>query len=190
MSTLTEQSKALVIEGEQLLSRLDALKELSRFGKATVDGSLHYGLMVDPDIDLVVSMDEPTLEAAAGAAKYFACRHDVRRTFISNHLDFASRLAHQPKGVYLGLNVPVGERMWNFDIWFLQPGAEAVMVGMPDDWYKLLSEQQKECILQLKQALIDSGEYGKILFSADVYRGVVIGHAENLEQLKTWLQNE
>ncbi len=181
-------SKALVAEGEQLLKQLDAISVLSQFGTVTVDGSLSYGLMVNPDIDMCVWMAPPTLEAAAKAAQYFASRADVRRTFVSNHLNFKSRLAHQPTGVYLGLNVPVGERMWNFDIWFLKPGAEAVMADMPDAWYKKLSEQQKEQILQLKYDLIQAGDYGKTVFSADVYRGVVLGKVRTVQELQSWLK--
>jgi hypothetical protein len=180
----------LVVEGRKLLEQLDAINVLSRYGEVNVDGSLLYGLMVNPDIDLCVWVGDPTLEAAAEAAKYFASRKDVRRTFVSNHLDFASRLAHQPKGVYLGLNVPVGQRMWNFDIWFLRPGSEAVMEGMANSWYKGLSERQKESILQLKNGFIETGEYGKTIFSADVYRGVVLGGVAEQESLKRWLENE
>ncbi len=187
MSELLEQSDLLVKEGTKLLADLGLITLLEHYGEVEVDGSLVYQLMVNPDIDITVYTDVPQLEVVAGIANQFITRHDVRGTYVSNHLDFEGRYPHHPKGVYLGLTVPIGRNKWNLDIWFMPRGAEAVMDGMAQDWYKQLSTGQKETILQLKFELIGSREYSSSIFSADVYRGVVLGGVSAVGALKSWL---
>lgn len=193
MSHLLRQSEELVLEGRELLKSLKLEEVLSQYGKVTIDGSLSYELMVLPDIDIGVWCQAPSIAAAQQVADYLKSQSNVQHVDVADTLSTPSAIPHHPDGIYLGIKALSRARTWNIDVWFLQPGREARLPDLAEDWYKHLSRHQKETILSLKQALVEAGEYGTSMQSptalngVDVYRGVVLGGVDSVGELRDWL---
>ncbi len=165
---------ALRLEAERLMRQTSLIESLSRIGSTKVGGSFSYRLMVDRDIDIHVLtlLGRNSLPLRARACQ------ELLRSISNIHklklVDFVNhpRDSTKPRGIWIGLKIDFNGHVWNVDIWLVESEADLRMQDnhltiREVDQLKLLSDDEREDILLMKQKNMDSNHR---VPSAEIYR--------------------
>lgn len=186
---LNEQELSLNNTARTLLADSGLENTLSQFGKMEIVGSLVAGLMVKPDIDLVVYTEEkPNVTAVVGLApKLYELLHGLYR------LEFYDNKHHGADGVcYLGAQVQREDMDWQIDITFCRP-QDSYFDSRIKAWVKAMTDEQRLTILGLKNQLIEQDRYKgasskppQSFRSVNVYEAVFEGGAQSISDLENY----
>ncbi|HVZ66837.1 MAG TPA: hypothetical protein VG917_01115 [Patescibacteria group bacterium] len=173
-------------EAHEVLDKLDLLNILSRYGPPQIVGSLATGLMTwkDIDIEIVGPIDE---EKYWKVVKKIFHTPGYKRTFV---IDFRKSVnPNTPKGLHICItdySLREGEDPWKMDIWFVDRNEGEITFH---DWIKdKISDENKPYLLSLKKEARKYPNYGKDIFSIDVYKAVIEHNAKNIEDFKKYLR--
>ena len=184
-SDLLEKQASLQAQAAEVLKRLDLLKLISRYGRATVVGSVALVLMTWPDIDI-------DLKSKAGInnhdyfeiiKKIFA-QKDVRKlTLIDNR---ASLEKNRPPSFYIGLVYDLDGVSWKIDIRYMNSA---------DDWAEQYIDKIKSrltaakiaSILEIKTAFHSHPLYGREIHGHMIYEAVLDQGISTLKEFKKYL---
>lgn len=186
---------------ENLITRADQLQRAARrlfdqlplfalweaYGLPILVGAVQTGLMVEPNIDLNVIMDAPSLDACFAVLR--AVGNDTAHfddLFIRNHLHDSTPT------LYVGIGYQFAGELWIIDNLifgkqhphrsFAHQTTEAIRRG--------LDAQTRLRILQIKnQRLHTHGRHmggGRGLDSLDIYRAVFDGGAATYAECESW----
>ena len=86
-SALLARAHTLQAEARRIIDRLDLIGRWTAVGRLLVVGSVAYGLVVEPDIDMEVYMPRPRVAAGFSIVSQFAVVPGVRRVRFANELD-------------------------------------------------------------------------------------------------------
>ncbi len=93
-------------------------------------------------------------------------------------------------GHYWGLqfNYPQEGPLWKIDLWTARP--EEFMSASPDrvQWMEKLTEDARFHILEIKDAVCHSSEYGRTLLSVHIYEAVFAHNIRSMDQFTEWWQ--
>ena len=124
-SELIQRADELQRQADRVLEASCLRKILARLGSVQVVGAYCLGLLVRPDIDLIVSASSPDRAAAVRVTKDLLDGGYFQSIVFIDHLTFAGRLDAEmdAKGFYWHLDVPEFEfgQQWKVDIWYLSP---------------------------------------------------------------------
>jgi hypothetical protein len=190
-SERAETAQRLRAEAADLLARTGLFRHLEeRFGKAIVTGSAGYDLMVWRDIDIHMPVESDSCidwaalggELAALLAAAGLVLH--RASFLNDYVDPHPLGA----GLYWGIEFrdEAGEP-WKCDLWGWDPFDFAVRQARDDSLRIDLSRADRDLILRLKtEARARPDYYGIIVSSFDIYRFVIAGAGDSLDDLEAW----
>ncbi len=123
---------ALVLRADELRQQADHVLEnsgictvLSEIGRVEIVGSYSLGLMVRPDIDVIVTCESPERAAAVKATKRILDDGYFQSVVFIDHSTFRRRLdaGMDAKGFYWHLDVPELDFgvQWKVDVWYIDP---------------------------------------------------------------------
>jgi hypothetical protein len=91
-------------------------------------------------------------------------------------------------GLYWGLqfDYPKGGPIWKIDLWTAKP--EEFQSGSPRrvEWMSQLTDEMRFHILEIKNAVWSSTEYGKSLLSVHIYEAVLDWNIYGIEEFQDW----
>ncbi len=175
---------------DKILSKTDLKDTFSKYGKVSqVEGSYSYGLMVYPDIDIGIINNIVTKDNVSKLLKDIASKSYVRKVSFVDNVNHISTRKGNPKGYWIGIEMPFEKDKWGIDCWIQQPNWIDESIGnssITDRDYierlKTLPQESKDIILLIKYELIIRKLYGSKFHSIDVYDAVMQGKVKNIDQ--------
>jgi hypothetical protein len=181
---LLNRSKEQKQQADKLLADSKLIEQLKQFGDIGYSGSYAYDLMLNPDIDLHLILDDYKKHTAS----------KVLNTLIEqgwwNSYTFADwtqdkfRLPQWqwlPRGYYINVRADFGGARWKVDIWLLD---KARYKGdyLAEKMSKV-TDDERLAILQIKEAReskrVNSGSY-------DIYTAVIDDGIKTPEEFTRW----
>lgn len=190
--TLDEAQKQQTIlqqQGQELLNTFDLVSLYAQLGKVQIVGSFKYGLMVLPDVDINVTVENPQskLPNIAELSKRLTSVDGIIKVSVYKNGFYTDPEPGKPIGIWLGLTIFFASQKWNIDTWFVPPdenmSLETTLVNLP--------QAQKDTILLLKAQLRELGRYGrkKDFYSHQIYTAVLDQNAQTIEDLENIYKN-
>jgi hypothetical protein len=186
VSGLSDQDRGLLerqarrqAAAHRLLDELELLERWRAHGRPVLCGSVAYGLVVAPDIDLEV-LGPPDIDAGFALVGRWARDPRVRRVRFTNELDGLNA------GLYWQLRVRHQSELWKVDMWMFGPDHPGPRSGdLVEPLRQALDARSRCAILRIKEeALADRGPGA--YRSIDVYRAVVDDGVTGLAEFDTW----
>lgn len=181
IEALRTQAERLKTQGQKMLDSTRILDALQKHGRVKeIGGSFKNGLMVHPDLDTGVVAESVDRERVTALLTDIYRNESVRFAGITDLVNFRKESKHpdaRPIGYYFGIKIPFEGDMWNIDCWYQTEEWAGLAQGQTDytDRLLLLDQAGKDAVLVLKRYLMDSGEYGVVYLSSDVYEAVLSG---------------
>jgi aminoglycoside 6'-N-acetyltransferase I len=197
MTTPTERAttaRSLLDRANRLLEETDLLELLkSHFGEAVVTGSAGYDLMVWPDIDIHLPVEETRNreyamlggEIAAHLAAAGIRLH--RAQFLDDYVDPHPLGA----GLYWGLEFRDRDGTpWKCDLWGWEPADFRRRHELDRALRESLAKADRDLILRLKtEARERPNFYGVMVGSYDLYRFAIARAGTTLDELVDWVRS-
>ncbi len=187
MQDMLETQRQLQTEADKVVGVLNLNELLSEIGRPTRVGSSAMGLMVRRDIDITVAcakLDKDALAAFAGIGAKLIQRSDcvVATRFRNDCGRWNIEPEKYPDGLYLWLSVVMPDAAkWTVDIWLVdnperQPDLAHLSTLLPR-----LTDTDRNTILKIKQALVESK-----ISSALVYEAVMDHGVRSVAEFEHW----
>lgn len=168
-------------EARKIIQELDLLKLFNKYGDARIVGSVATDLIVKPDIDIHVLIDNNQLMEVINETYVLLLNYqEVKEVRITDYRFMDS--------MKIGIDSYPGETIdWSIDIWvtgeFEKTGFEMVQY-IKDN----LNTDNKKAILELKEYYYQKGllENG---MSSRIYNAVIDHGVKNIHQFKEYLRN-
>ncbi|MGW5364823.1 hypothetical protein [Actinopolymorpha pittospori] len=154
-----------VRDAHQVLAELGLLDRWRRYGDPVLCGSVAYGLVVEPDIDLEVFTDEPSIDDG------FELLHEIAKVPGVARCAFTNGLAGPDQGLYWRIVYDREGVRWNVDNWLLgrdHPGPLSTWLVEP--MLAALTPTTREAVLEIKEAAYERSEPVQGIW---VYRAVL-----------------
>lgn len=176
MNTHAARAEARLQTAQELLRELQLLERWSTYGEATVVGSVALGLVVAPDIDLEIHVENPQVADGFAVMSKLAELPKVRRI---TYLDARDR--HE-RGQYWKLEYE-HEVTWTVDVWVFGPGVPG---GGPltSALRAALTAESREVILGIKEEAAALGERAAGYW---LYQAVLDGGVASYDEFRGWL---
>lgn len=117
-NNLESQASKMKEAGISLMTKSGLFELLGRFGRVHATGSFAYNLMLDPDIDIYLELQDPSRESAKAILNAL-----IDQGFWNGYKFFdwkKFRRPQFPKGYYLGLKTDWKGKRWKIDIWLFK----------------------------------------------------------------------
>lgn len=194
---LLSKQEDLQKEAKEVLSKLNLIDTLSKYGSAQIIGSVALGLMVYRDIDIEVTTNNFIQNSIESLVNDLLQKRSKRIDFVV--LDnLEGNNPNAPQGIYIGLKYfglvednnyfSTNPKVWKIDIWFVSPENTKGPGYVAKIKYQLTSEK-KRIILEIKKSLVSNPKYKKEIFSIDIYTAVLDKQIKNTEEFKDYLKS-
>lgn len=187
-------SDQLTAAANKVLEKYKILELLAKYGQVIPEGSYSYGMMVYPDVDIMVVNPGIKPEQIAELGTALLLTDGINRSEMK---DFTKNERREglPYGYYVSTKI-LAEDLdleWKFDIWLVPalPDTEKRSQGMEKhDWMSQRSSEEKDAMLLLKAQLWEMGIYiHKGVGSFHVYRAVMNG-IRDVDKFFIWMKSE
>ncbi|TSC86819.1 MAG: hypothetical protein G01um101416_584 [Microgenomates group bacterium Gr01-1014_16] len=178
-NSLLAQSAKLKKQADKILFKSDLVKILEKFGKVEFTGSYNYDLILNPDIDLYLVVDEPNKKITQDLVNQFIDQGFWNRIKYADFVNFPypNALESLNKSFYIGLKANINDLEWKVDIWIVS-AKQSEDFRYP--WIKQkLDANTKSIILNLK----NDPNRGSITSFA-IYDAVLNNGVTSIEELK------
>jgi predicted nucleotidyltransferase len=175
----------------ELIEVLNLLDVLRPIGNPVIIGSLRTGLMVDPDIDIVVQVDgRPDIAHCFAAMSSLATNQDIVQVVF-----FENKLSRPFNGLFFDIACQFQGTSWQLNISVFGsdcPHRHAIE-ETSDALLMALTPRIKEIILCIKAERHDLfGPYigaksGQMAATIDLYRAVFDGDVKTYDQAVAWI---
>lgn len=174
-----------------LLQTLNLIDQLHALGTPTLVGSARTGLMVDPDIDIILhTPGPPNIAATFGLLQSLALRDDLVEVVF-----FANRLRQTYQGLALDIGCSFQNVDWQIAIAVFGPDCphRSVMAQTAEAMIGALDDQTRHTILALKAERrrrigpFHGGESLAGCESLDLYRAVFDGKKTDYDAALAWI---
>jgi hypothetical protein len=180
MSELLERAEARQHTAEHILRELDLVNRWNRFGRCNLVGSVAYGLVVAPDIDMEIFCPEPKIEDGFEILRACALSPNVVRT------RFWNALGPPHFGLYWRVDYDHEGEEWKIDMWSMADSySEPCGTHLTEPMLRALTPESRETILRLKEAVRASDTVD--CPSIQIYRAVLDDNVKNIEEFEEWL---
>ncbi len=173
---LLTESSTWKKEADKVLNESDLLKILKKYGDVEFTGSYSYDLILCPDVDMVLTLDDLTKANVKSIVDALIDQGFWNRIKYANFLEFPH--AKYNNSFYIGLKADVYEITWKMDIWVVSKDPVA---DYRENWVvDKLSEESKLTILNLKKnKKVDESSY-------DIYDAVLKHQIKTYEDFLKW----
>lgn len=166
MSNLLDESRKVKNTADKLLKESGLLDFLKSKGEVIFTGSYQADVMLAPDIDVHIKVNELSQKFAVQTLTELIYQDFFRffsfRNFVSNPKEGF------PEGYYIGLKIEFEGYEWKVDVWLVAEMDENQMELI--EHVHELDEESKEKILEMKQDKID----GKTeMTSLEIYKKIL-----------------
>lgn len=183
---LFKKQTELQKQAAEVLTRLDLINELSKYGKTKIVGSVALGLMTWPDIDIdLESKKEINSEDYFKIIKYLFKQKDIKQLILIDNRSAFEK--NRPQSFYIGVIYNFNDINWKIDIRYLT--SSSAYAG--DDLKQIrtqLSEDKIKSILEIKTAFHNHPKYRKEFSGYDIYKAVLEKNISTVEDFKKYLK--
>ena len=179
---LLDRADTLKRQADAVLEKSAIRTMLSRIGHPEIVGSYALGLLVRPDIDIIVTSGAPARAAAVDVTKRILDAGYFQSVVFIDHYTFNKRLDAEmdARKFYWHLDAPEFDfgQQWKLDIWYLAPDQNWFQ-DRTDFFRDLLAAQPdaRRTILRLKHHFLEDKAYthglkGGLICEAVLERGL------------------
>jgi len=181
--TSSERARALRIEADEVLDRIQLREHCSGIGKITPTGSYFLDVMMYPDIDLYLPPTSPG--TLMGVGTRLAALDCVKRVVFEK-----GGPAELAAGLYLKPVVEHGSwgRPWKIDIWSLPM---SIIEKKQEELLRIrerMTSEQREGILECKFKLLTDAGRTPMFSGIHIYRAVIDEGLEDFESIVRYLR--
>ena len=174
MSKFINLNNQLKLEIDSILSKYSLIDLLESYGKVLVTGSYSYDLMAWRDYDLVIELNDYTIETVYALVEEIGVKINPDRLRISNNLNKTE--VNRPQGVWLGVYI----EGWKIDIWLMNTENFEKEVQNSKKWKEKLKDVNREILISIK--LSKDPNYHVKFSSVDLYEAFLEGNVRNAEE--------
>ncbi|MBU1154724.1 MAG: phosphoglycerate mutase family protein [Proteobacteria bacterium] len=176
---LLQKAAELQERGWEVVRRLGLLERWSRVGRPVLVGSLRFGLMGHPNLDLEIYTETPQVADGFAVVSELAQVPGVVQVQYFNALDTADQ------GLYWRVDYQ-DERgdIWDIDNWLVahdHPNA-GLADGLATALEAKLSDEQRLAVLTIKNA----SDRANKARGVDIYKAVMTGGVTTPEEFERW----
>lgn len=176
---LLQKAGELQERGWEVLTRLGLRERWSRVGRPVLVGSLRFGLMRHPNLDLEIYTDTPQVADGFAVVSELAQVPGVRQVFYLNAMDTPDQ------GLYWRVDYE-DERgdLWDIDNWLVahdHPNA-GLADGLAAALEAKLTTEQRLAVLTIKSAQDRANKARGV----DIYKAVMTGGVTTPEEFERW----
>lgn len=180
---LLEQQDRLQKIASELVDELGLAEKLGQLGTFHLVGSATLGLMVWPDIDMEVHVDDYQLSDMLSVAEHLLSQKSVVDVTLRDYRQDPN--PNKPKGLYIGGKAEKDDVRWKLDIWLVR--SQDKQSGDITKQMLSIAEDQKLAILRIKNAVWDNDQYRKKIISMDIYDAVMNFEIRDLDGFSAYL---
>ena len=152
---------------EDILESTDIINILSVFGEVNIVGSLAFDLMTEPDIDIIVTTNNPQ-KSSEDAVAHISKLHLFQKIEYGDFDKFPRE--NRPPFYIFNMKIPWEGQLFEIETWFL-PEAKDQLDFV--EKMKNITEEQRQQILELKLKRKEDGVGKKSLSSFDIYNQIL-----------------
>ncbi|HYG56741.1 MAG TPA: hypothetical protein VD902_01545 [Symbiobacteriaceae bacterium] len=183
MGQAMARAAARLDAARRIMTELRLADHWGRFGQPCVVGAVAHELVVHPDIDMEIYMDQVRIADGFWVLEAWARHPRVTHCRFANHLDGPDQ------GLYWQVRFRDEQDVeWKVDMWSVahdHPGPWGRALVAP--LRRALTDETREAILLIKEALLDRhGEFPSLW----IYRAVVEGGVRTTEEFLRWFARE
>lgn len=189
--SLVTHARTLQHTAQALLSALDLINQLHALGTPTLVGSARTGLMVDPDIDIILhTPGPPDIATVFRLLQSLALRDDIVDVVF-----FGNKLRQPYQGLALDIGCSFSDADWEIAIAVFGPDCphRSVMAHTAAAMIDALDAPTRQTILALKAERrhrlgpFQGGESLEGCESLDLYRAVFDGKQTDYDAALAWI---
>lgn len=172
-------------EAGKLLEDLNLVEVLRHYGDVLLTGSHQYNLMTKRDIDICVSIENPSLDVAFALGRELSMLPWVSSMYFRN--EYILQTPGNPLAMFWCVDVyPPASEKWKVDILIAMPIEVNRVVRAGAALLQGLDEEKRAHILKIKGQLSTTKDYGITFRSTDIYEAVMVGGVNDLAGWKAW----
>lgn len=179
--TLFTRQESLNHSAHKILKELRLLERWQMVGNPYLVGSVAYGLMAAPDIDIeVFCPEEPAIKDGMEILQACAMHPGVYRVSFSNCMNTPD------EGYYWQVRYRDAEQTeWKIDMWSVRKDYPwPTSRDMVDSMQKALTEESRTAILAIKEEML-TGKIARCI-SIYIYRAVLEGGVRSAAEFAAW----
>ncbi|GAA2755201.1 hypothetical protein [Actinopolymorpha rutila] len=174
------RAKLRLDAAHRLLAHLDLPARWSRYGNPVLCGATAYDLIVEPDIDLEVFVDAPSIDDGFEVLHEVAKLPGVVRCAFSNHLNSPDH------GLYWRIVCDHEGIRWNIDNWlFARDHPGPVSARLVEPMLAALNPATRSAVLEIKEEAYARNEPLQGIW---VYRAVLDDGVRGYPAFRDWLR--
>ena len=176
MNSILKSSGDKILYGEGLLNILSTL------GEVKIVGSYDLDLLVNPDIDITIKVEEYDIE------KYFQVCTKIAQSIKPKRIKYVDQSIAKFKafpfesGLFLGLTIPREDFEWGVDIWLFTPEIFEERIKFHNMIKEKLNTTNKETLLRIKKDIYKESNYKSI----DLYNAVLDDNINSIDEFYSW----
>ena len=194
MADLLERQQALQSQAQAVIASLDLITLFTPLGRPVLVGSVVTGLMVWPDIDIVVPCASLDPDRLWDTVRPLASHPRIRQLRWSNVRGrFNSTGRPEIDGYYVCIHYEEGditaEEVWRIDCWFVPLDAPRPEFALMDRLQQELTEETRLAVLSIKDVWCRHPDYlSHKVCSTDIYNAVLDANIRSPDEFATWLR--
>lgn len=149
---------------------LDILKDL---GKVQIVGSYDLDLLIKPDIDIAICVEEYDLKKYFSVCKEIVDRiKPIRIKYIDQSVAQFDAFPFNT-GYFLGINLKRDNIKWSIDGWVFTPEIFEERVSYHNDIKERINQSNRKILMDIKRSIYESPNYSSVsLYNAVLFEGV------------------
>ena len=168
--------------GNKILYEEGLLDILNTLGEAKIVGSFDLDLLVKPDIDITIGVDEYDID------KYFSVCNQIAKDFKPIRIKYLDQSVAKfeafpfQTGYFLGINLEREAINWSIDCWLFTQEIFKERIRLHERNKKKLSDKNRELLMNIKESICENPKYR----SADLYEAVLFEGVDSLQGFYDW----
>jgi hypothetical protein len=181
----TEKQTKLQKQATGVLSSLDLVNTLLKYGEVKMVGSVALGLMTWPDIDIdLESNSEINDKDYFEIVKYIFSQKNIKQLkLIDNRNSFEK---NRPKSMYIAVIYNLNGVEWKIDIRYLNSG-DAFAEDYLNKIKSKLTEEKITAILKIKTDFCNHHKYRKEFSGFEIYNAVLDENIYSIEDFRKYM---
>lgn len=185
-----EKSKCLHNKATELLKEKKLHKLMSKYGEVIYTGSFDLDLMVWPDIDiqLVIDNNKSKLDQMLELGRELLHDSEIKHIKLINFTK--TKKSGMPRGMFLGMKIKQQESpiSWKIDIWSLEDPDLEKSQEFSSKLKQNLTPELKELIIKWKFKLMGDHDRVPQLASYFLYQAILLENLRNDEDIISFLK--
>lgn len=175
MAKFINLNNQLKSEIESILTKYSLIELLKSYGDVLVTGSYSYDLMAWRDYDVVIKLNEYTIETVYALVEELGVKLNPDKLRILNNLDKTE--PNRPQGVWLGVYI----ENWKIDIWLMNSENFQKEVQNSKKLKDRLKDVDRETLISIKSELSKNPDYHVKFSSVDLYEADLVGNVRTVK---------